>query len=215
MDTDKQSQVARLEEAMRDAQPAWAKTPSILGEPVPISRVDSVQSSQDYSISEFNNMSDLPDTPEFEFPADGGGQGGGGTFKPWDAYDIEEDGGNYECRIWPGTVNGILPTNPFYKYELTGAGPHVLKVVITTDGKAVQSLVFGEGQAAPQVPALFALPTTVEVVFGVLFEGKFYRAIGAGSITIESELVIVKDKSTAPSVSQLVYENWYVWTVRQ
>ena len=78
MDPNEPIRPSQLEEAFRAAQPAWAKTPSILGEPVPISRVDSVQSSQDYSISEFNNTSDLPDTPEFEFPADGGGTGGSG-----------------------------------------------------------------------------------------------------------------------------------------
>jgi hypothetical protein len=107
MDPNDQIRSSQLEEAFRAAQPAWAKTPNVLGEPVPVSRVDSVQNSQDYSISEFSNTPDVPDatTPFFAESLGGTEQGGSGATLPFtvevrnNGTDVSPD---WEARVLSG-----------------------------------------------------------------------------------------------------------------
>jgi hypothetical protein len=201
-----------IEEALRKAQPAWVSG-NTLGSPVPVLQVMAEQNTTPFSVQDSESTADIP-TIAFDDVNDAPPPPARGSLQPWSIFNLTGVSPNYTARVWPGTVNGILPGNIMQTFSVSGSGVNVLKAVVSTNGQSIQSVDIQVGQAQPQVATLFSLPTTVEIAFGVIADLKIYRTIGSGNITLTPELAFVKDKDSAPSISQLVYENWYIWRIQ-
>jgi hypothetical protein len=148
---------------------------------------------------------------------------------PWDIFSLVGVGtpnpetgkySNYKAKVWPGTLNGYLPTNAtsetgLTEFTISGSATTIFKVRAATDGKEIQTLliVADEAQPAPQVPAANAMPSAFEAVFAIVDDGVVYRTIGGGNLTATANKLFVTDKTTTPTFGQLAYTAYYIWTV--
>lgn len=122
-------------------------------------------------------------------------EGGSSTpaVSPWDllaqvdpSADPEDENPNYIIRVRPGTVSEFLPTNWDEEYTLQGNQDYYAVAEVSTDGKAITSVEIKFETAAPesQQPELFAVPSIVNVVFGIFSQGVALRTIAVGNITL-------------------------------
>ncbi len=62
---------------------------------------------------------------------------------PWQAVDFEQDGSGYSFRVYPGTINNILPSNSFasggglVKFSISAGQQYYLFLDVATDGTKV------------------------------------------------------------------------------
>lgn len=148
---------------------------------------------------------------------------------PWDIFSLSGVGtpdpgtgayASYNAKVWPGTLNGLIPTNlvgtgGLEEFTFSGSGAIIFKVAAVTNGKAVTSctIVADSAQPATQVPAVNALPTAFEVAFAVVAGGVAYRCLGPANITAAGEKLFVTDRTTQPAFGQLGYQSWYAWRI--
>lgn len=146
---------------------------------------------------------------------------------PWDLMAtpvIPEGGGDptgYDVTVWPGTINGLLPENiadadGLAAFSVAASGVVHFVARATTDGKAVTSveIVAGASPAAPQEPALFALPTTCEVEIGLFVAGACYNVAGGKNLSASGQEVLREDADGAPEYGRLNYRAWFAWIVQ-
>lgn len=115
-------------------------------------------------------------------------QGSGTSSGPWDikASPDPDVVGKYNITVVPGTVNNVLPSNWDAEFEIVGSALHYAKAVCTTDNRQVTSveIVIDDEVNDPPGHALEGVPSTVEVLFGLVLNGVPYRVIDAGHITL-------------------------------
>jgi hypothetical protein len=147
----------------------------------------------------------------------GGGTSTPTTRQPWDLIarvdpdaDPEDENPPYLVRVQPGTLNGILPSNWDIEESLPSTGLHYAKAVILTDGESVTdvSIEIDNNPPTVQEPQLFAVSSTIELTFGLFFEGQVFRTIAAGSIVVAPTPYLVTDKAT-PQPGELAFEITY------
>jgi hypothetical protein len=160
----------------------------------------------------------LPGGTEIVVAPRSGGGGTPATIQPWDLQarvdpdaDPEDATPPYLVRVRPGTANGILPSNWDEEFEYPGTGLWYAKAVIATDGEAVTGVSIVINGTAPvvQEPVEFGIQNPVEYLFGLFSEGQVYRVIGAGHITLTTEVWLVKDKASAADPGQFPYDVLY------
>jgi hypothetical protein len=148
----------------------------------------------------------------------GGGTSTPSTPQPWDLQarvdpdaDPEDETPPYLIRVRPGTLNGILPTNWDIEEEVSGSELVYAKAVVATDGEAITGVTIVINGTAPTVqePVEFGIQNPVEYLFGLFSEGQVYRVIGAGHITLTTEVWLVKDKASAAAPGQFPYDVLY------
>jgi hypothetical protein len=150
-------------------------------------------------------------------PRGGGTSTQAPTRQPWDLIarvdpdaDPEDETPPYLVTVQPGTLNGILPSNWDIEESLPSTGLHYAKAVILTDGESVTdvSIEIDNNPPTVQEPQLFAVSSTIELTFGLFFEGQVFRTIAAGSIVVAPTPYLVTDKAT-PQPGELAFEITY------
>lgn len=152
--------------------------------------------------------------------ARGGGGGGETTSQPFDVIlegvgTPDPETGEYSshtAKIVPGTVNGILPSNWDEEFSVSGSSMYYAIAVIQTDGTAINAVSIEIRTTAPslQVPAIWATPTAVEYLFGLIKDGSAKRVIGAGSISLIPKVWLTVEKDEPVGPGELAYNRYYI-----
>lgn len=118
---------------------------------------------------------------------------GGGTpsvISPWDLTISTSITGDVTLTVWPGAINGLMPTNMFDVFTIDATGLWYLIATVTTDGTAISSCVLSASHTAPsgQVFASNAMPSTVSITVGVIKAGLIYN-IWKKNITMTANVI--------------------------
>jgi len=126
----------------------------------------------------------------------------------------DDDPTGLTVRVAPGTVNQLLPSDTYETFSIESDGTYYLKANATSDGKTITSvnLTCDTDTPATQTPVPFALPVTVDILLYVITNGRPFRVIGDGSISLAGTEIYKTDKETPADPGQLPYTSWYVWT---
>jgi hypothetical protein len=148
-------------------------------------------------------------------------QGGSSTpaiIQPWDLQaradpdaDPEDANPPYLVRVRPGTLSEFLPTNWDEEFTLQGDQDYYAVAEVSTDGKAITSVEIKFPTSLPesQQPELFAVPSIVNVVFGIFSQGGALRTIPAGNITL-SPKIWFQEARTNVVPGESLYNLYYV-----
>lgn len=131
--------------------------------------------------------------------------------------DLDETGNpiNYIVTIAPGTVNNILPQNiidsngALTEIKISLNTLNYVKLFFNTNGKSVNSAtVYADPKVvAQQVAAAFSLPTSVEYLLGVVYNGQIYQLIST-NLNLGGKVQYVL-KATEPGALPFVpYLTW-------
>jgi hypothetical protein len=156
-------------------------------------------------------------------PTRGAGGGGSTERRPWDIINLrgegepDEDGkfSNYKAEVWPGTVAGLMPSNLFSGGKLAsftvGADLMKWKAKCLTDGKQITSVQIVVDASDPPAQTLVpsGLPAEAWFLFGLTFEGAFYRPLGPGNPSVQLNQAVVTDKTSAPPPGVPGVDRWY------
>ncbi len=117
----------------------------------------------------------------------------------------------------PGTLNSLLPDNIFDTISIANTGLFYVILSATTDGHTVTScsISIGTDPVGAQDPTPFALPTTFQVLLGIINDAVAYRVIGCGAITLMGRLqyTVEKDPPADPGLPTVTeYFNWVMLT---
>lgn len=140
------------------------------------------------------------------------------TTQPWDLVaqvdpdaDPEDENPPYLVRVRPGTLSEFLPTNWDEEFTLQGDQDYYAVAEVSTDGKAITSVEIKFPTTPPesQQPELFAVPSIVNVVFGIFSQGGALRTIPAGNITL-SPKIWFQEARTNVAPGESLYNLYYV-----
>ena len=140
------------------------------------------------------------------------------TTQPWDLVaqvdpdaDPEDANPPYLVRVRPGTLSEFLPTNWDEEFTLQGDQDYYAVAEVSTDGKAITSVEIKFPTTPPesQQPELFAVPSIVNVVFGIFSQGGALRTIPAGNITL-SPKIWFQEARTNVAPGESLYNLYYV-----
>ena len=140
------------------------------------------------------------------------------TTQPWDLVarvdpDAAPENPNppYLVRVRPGTLSEFLPTNWDEEFTLQGDQDYYAVAEVSTDGKAITSVEIKFPTTPPesQQPELFAVPSIVNVVFGIFSQGGALRTIPAGNITL-SPKIWFQEARTNVAPGESLYNLYYV-----
>jgi hypothetical protein len=125
---------------------------------------------------------------------------------------ISNVAGVYKARLFPGSVNQLLPDNIFSEFTFTDGALVKVKVRALSDGVKITSatMVLDTSEAAIQTPVASALPSTAEILVGIISDNVPYRTIGNGSISLTGEVQYRTDKSPAAAPGELPYTEYFV-----
>jgi len=140
------------------------------------------------------------------------------TREPWDLIaqvdpdaDPEDENPPYLVRVRPGTLSEFLPTNWDEEFTLQGDQDYYAVAEVSTDGKAITGveIKFPNSPPESQQPELFAVPSSVKVVFGIFSQGVALRTIAAGNITL-SPKIWFQEARTNVAPGESLYNLYYV-----
>lgn len=133
--------------------------------------------------------------------------------QPFDATLSGSEETGYTFKLEPGTMNSLLPSNMFDEFTCTHSEILQIKVRGVSDGKKITgcSMVCSAADPNIQTPVQNALPTSVDVVTGVIFEGTYYRVISDGSLIMNGAEQFRTDKTSPGVPGTMAYIPWYVW----
>jgi hypothetical protein len=124
---------------------------------------------------------------------------------------------SYSCTVNPGTLNNLLPTNLFSGDELTfhsyskGAVTNVI-LKGKSNGKQFTSCEISVGTAAPaaQPPTLFGLPSDIEILLGVVYNGTVYQVVKT-RLELAGKQLFLKNRDEPAQPGELPYEAFFIW----
>ena len=97
-------------------------------------------------------------------------------------FDITDQtvAGAVTLTFWPGTINGIMPSNMFDPQTVDATSLWYVIATATTDGSAVTGIVLSASTTAPtpQTAATNAMPSTVAITVGIYKAGLAYNIAG-------------------------------------
>jgi hypothetical protein len=146
-------------------------------------------------------------------------RGGGAptTRLPWDLIarpdpESTSETPPYLVTVQPGMLSGFLAVNWDDEFTCNATGLYYAKAVVSTDGSAITQVEIQIDTNAPvqQSPELWAVPATVEYLFGMFTEGTIYRTIGPSHIEISPKVWITTEKAALPAPGELPYDYYYV-----
>ncbi len=147
-----------------------------------------------------------------------GGSSSLASAQPWDLQARVDPNANpedatppYLVRVRPGTLSEFLPINWDEEFTLQGDQDYYAVAEVSTDGKAITSVEIKFPTTPPesQQPELFAVPSIVNVVFGIFSQGAALRTIAAGNITLSPKIWFQEARTNAEPGESL-YNLYYV-----
>ena len=146
-----------------------------------------------------------------------GGKGGSSAPAAQQSFDVvmgSDENGTPTATIVPGTVNGILPSNIFDTFTLDTTSVWYFKATATTDGKIVTAVELNVDSSPPdtQTPVPQAMPAAFDKLFAMVKDGKVFRMIPDGSITVGAQSLFVADRESWTPGKPMT-ETWYAWGV--
>ena len=141
---------------------------------------------------------------------------------PWEIHNLNGDGepdsngifANYKAKVYPATVNGILPNNLFSSGKLAEFSfPSSLtkwKCECTTDGRQITSckIVVDETDPPQQTLVASLLPEKASFVFAVTNGGNVWQ-IRNQNVTANTDLSLITDKTSPPQPGIPGVDRWY------
>jgi hypothetical protein len=153
-------------------------------------------------------LEDLHEKPEIKDDVDGGG---GTTRQPWDIL-VENipDSNDVKLKVVAGLVSNILPSNWDDEWTANDSSMYFAKVIVSTDGQHIDgaTIEISTSQPSPQESEKFAIPSTIEFVFGIFYQGIRYRTIPFGNFTLRPRPWLTVEK-TGSNIGDLPYEIYY------
>lgn len=137
--------------------------------------------------------------------------------RPWDIINFtgtgqpDEEGvyPTYTGQIWPGTVNGLLPTNFFTQsgdlqnFSVT-SGLTKWKCRMMTNGYQIveAEIIVDTADIPEQIQIPSALPAQAFFIFALTYKGKIFRTLGPGNphIRLNHNVTIPKTTPTPAGV---------------
>jgi len=123
---------------------------------------------------------------------------------PWQAMDLQQDGSGYSFRVYPGTINNILPSNTFasdggfVKFTIQADTMTYLFLDVATDGKKINTaelkIATNLPTDAPPVATNIA-PSKIVVPLGII---KNSAAVKLRSSAITATPVVAGTISKVP-----------------
>jgi hypothetical protein len=144
-----------------------------------------------------------------------GGVGAASRRLPWDIYvtEIEGDGDNitYKLKVQPGTLARILPSN--YDEEFTAQKNTLYYGIarVATDGVYINGLTVDitSTAPAPNTAALFGLPPTIDIVFGLWINGQTSNLANGKDIDVFAKNVITVDRDPPPEPGEPMFDLYF------
>lgn len=122
---------------------------------------------------------------------------------------------NYIITVAPGTVNNLLPadiisgTGTLKEVTIQKDTLSYVKLQAVSDGKRINAgkIIIGNSPPSLQTPAAFNLPSSVEILLGVVYNGEIYQIIKS-NIFLGGKVQYVL-KATSPDV--LPFVPYLIW----
>ena len=144
-----------------------------------------------------------------------GGGGGGASPLPFDAIiGAGSDSSHVGVTVYPGTVNNLLPSNYTISADLSNTLTYYLTATVSaTSGQVTGSVLSFDSSAPDAIPVnIGAPPASVVILLGMIVNGKWFRTIGSGSVTMRS-VEVYRTSKTSPSPGTLPWDIYYTWAV--
>lgn len=139
---------------------------------------------------------------------------GGETAGGHEPFDIILTGG--EISIWPGTVNGYLPSNIFdtFPYDMESKPTVYVKLVASTDGYGLVNAQIVVDSNPPDInyPEENFAPTSFNVLIGIVADAIVYKTWGGGNMRAVTSQAIIQEKE-APEPGSSPYIYWWKWDI--
>jgi hypothetical protein len=132
---------------------------------------------------------------------------------PWDV-NIINTGTSYEAVVTPGTINGILPSNMWDKFNIGDAKERYLQAEVKFDSnkRAVDSatLSFVTTPPPPDAAVKDTIPASSKILLGVIKDQSAYNLSGKKNIGL---YVAEAGRTTRVNAkpNESVWEIWYIW----
>lgn len=150
--------------------------------------------------------------------------GGASTvMHPWKIHNMTgvgqpDDKGNYnsyEFQVWPGTINGLIPTNLFDGNELrkftSNQSLQNVMLKCTSNGKELNACTI-EVMASPPTPdsaVLYGVPSNLNILLGAIYKDIAFQ-VEFDNLSATAEMIYIKEKASVErdEYPYEVYLNW-------
>lgn len=128
---------------------------------------------------------------------------------------VSGDPTSLTVSVSPGTVNQFVPTNLFDTFTIASTGTYYVKAGIETDGQDMTSFTIYCDTSKPdsQTATASSLPTSFDVLLAIIKDGKVYRVITCGSISISGYQQFITATDSPAGPGELNYIPYYIWQV--
>ena len=118
-----------------------------------------------------------------------------------------------QFRLYPGTVNGLLPSNIFTDVTFTGTGTEYIKLACVSDTFRVTAVDVTCNSTAPVLPAPTqnAAPASFDILVAVLVNGALFQIWEDNAIA--RPLLTYMLAKTAPTPGQPAFDLYYSWEI--
>lgn len=129
--------------------------------------------------------------------------------------DAEGNFSSYEFQVWPGTINGLIPSNLFDGGELRKfTSDDTLQNVLlkcTSDGKELNACTIEAEDSLPEPePAVkYGVPPTLNIVLGAVFKGAAFQ-VEFDNLSATPEMVYITEKES-PAAGEYPYDVYLNW----
>jgi hypothetical protein len=117
------------------------------------------------------------------------------------------------ATVWPGTVNGVLPTNYTVEAELDVASSYYLVLEITTATASVTGVTIAAPSTIPdtQIPTTINQPpTSFKILFAIVAEGVLFQ-IRTGNVFVVAREELRVAKSVA--AGEIPWDSYWTWGI--
>jgi hypothetical protein len=135
--------------------------------------------------------------------------GGSTQLGAWDLTTVTSNDNSITLRVLPGLIGGTLPQNweQTFSVQRNTKTYFIVKVRFTSSAN-ISSVNIRTDSSPPNpiVPKKFALPTEIDVLFGVFDKGSIYRTVRNGDISLTSKIIVTTIEQTN---GEIPYSNYY------
>lgn len=125
------------------------------------------------------------------------------------------DYSSYEFSVWPGTINGLIPSNLFNGGELRKFNSDsTLKNVLlkcTSNGRELNACTIEVSSSLPTPDAAvkYGVPSNLNIVLGAVVKASAFQ-VEFDNLSATPQMVYIKEKSS-PAAGEYPYEVYLNW----